>query len=89
MSGHHVLWIPGTDHAGIATQVVVEKQLWAKAKATRHDFGRDRFVNEIWKWQEEKGSHIQNQLRLMGASLDWTREYFTMDEVNLENYPKS
>lgn len=83
MSGKEVLWIPGTDHAGIATQVVVEKQTWAKLKLTRHQLGREKFLQEIEKWRQEKGSHIQNQLRLMGASLDWSREYFTMDKVIL------
>ncbi|KAJ1525471.1 hypothetical protein ONE63_010281 [Megalurothrips usitatus] len=81
MTGQDVLWIPGTDHAGIATQVVVEKQLWTQRKVTRHQLGRQKFIEEIRYWQKEKGSHIQNQLRLMGASLDWSREYFTMDET--------
>ncbi|XP_034255106.1 valine--tRNA ligase-like [Thrips palmi] len=80
MSGQDVLWIPGTDHAGIATQIVVEKQLWAQQKKTRHELGRENFVKEIQKWQQAKGSNIQSQLRMMGASLDWSREYFTMDE---------
>lgn len=81
MCGQNVLWIPGTDHAGIATQIVVEKQVWAQQRKTRHDLGRENFLKEIRKWQREKGSNIQNQLRMMGASLDWSREYFTMDEV--------
>ncbi|XP_026274038.1 valine--tRNA ligase [Frankliniella occidentalis] len=80
MCGRNVLWIPGTDHAGIATQVVVEKQLLAQHNINRHTLGRENFLKEIRKWQREKGSHIQNQLRLMGASLDWSREYFTMDQ---------
>lgn len=80
MSGQDVVWIPGTDHAGIATQIVVEKKLWAQQKKTRHELGRENFVMEVQKWQKEKGSNIKNQLRMMGASLDWSREYFTMDE---------
>ncbi|KAK3921328.1 Valine--tRNA ligase [Frankliniella fusca] len=80
MCGESVLWIPGTDHAGIATQVVVEKQLLAQQNKTRHIVGRENFLKEIRKWQEEKGSCIQKQLRLMGASLDWSREYFTLDQ---------
>lgn len=73
------LWIPGTDHAGIATQNVVEKKL-AKQNKTRHDFTREEFLKEVWKWKEEHGSTIVRQLRRLGASCDWTRERFTMDE---------
>ncbi|MBI4971856.1 MAG: valine--tRNA ligase [Candidatus Omnitrophica bacterium] len=73
------LWVPGTDHAGIATQNVVEKKL-AKQNKTRHDFSREEFLSEVWKWKEEHGSTIVRQLRRLGASCDWTRERFTMDE---------
>lgn len=82
MCGQDILWIPGTDHAGIATQVVVEKQLWAQQNISRHELGRENFTKEILMWQKQNGSQIQNQLRLMGASLDWSREYFTMDKVH-------
>jgi valyl-tRNA synthetase len=79
MRGCNTLWQGGTDHAGIATQMVVERQLAQKSK-TRHDLGRDKFVEEVWRWKEESGGTITHQLRRMGASLDWTRERFTMDE---------
>jgi len=79
MTGHEVLWMPGTDHAGIATQNVVEKQLAAEGK-DRHDLGRDQFVERVWKWREESGGQIINQLKRLGASCDWQRERFTMDE---------
>ena len=79
MKGHNTLWQPGTDHAGIATQMVVERQLNAEHK-TRHDLGREAFIERIWKWKESSGGTITQQLRRMGASLDWSRERFTMDE---------
>ena len=79
MKGDNTLWVPGTDHAGIATQNVVERQLATEGK-TRHDLGRDRFIDLVWKWREEKGGTIINQLKRMGASCDWDRERFTMDE---------
>ena len=79
MCGKNTLWQPGTDHAGIATQMVVERQLNAESK-TRHDLGRDQFIERIWKWKAESGGTITNQLRRMGASPDWTRERFTMDD---------
>jgi valyl-tRNA synthetase len=79
MCGYEVLWMPGTDHAGIATQNVVEKQLASENK-NRHDLGRDAFVDRVWKWREESGGQIINQLKRLGASCDWTRERFTMDE---------
>ncbi|OQY18738.1 MAG: valine--tRNA ligase [Desulfobacteraceae bacterium 4572_35.1] len=78
MTGHEVLWMPGTDHAGIATQNVVEKQL-ASEDADRHDLGREKFVERVWKWREESGGQIINQLKRLGASCDWERERFTMD----------
>ncbi|XP_021275468.1 valine--tRNA ligase, mitochondrial 1 isoform X2 [Herrania umbratica] len=80
MSGYNALWVPGVDHAGIATQVVVEKKLMRERCLTRHDVGREEFVNEVWKWKTENGVTILRQLRCMGASLDWSRECFTMDE---------
>lgn len=79
MRGETVLWNPGCDHAGIATQVVVEKKLWREKKLTRHDLGREAFVDEIWKWKNEKGDQIYNQLKLMGSSYDWDRACFTME----------
>ncbi|EEF32012.1 valine--tRNA ligase, mitochondrial 1 [Ricinus communis] len=80
MSGYNTLWVPGVDHAGIATQVVVEKKLMRERHLTRHDIGREQFVSEVWKWKEEYGGTILGQLRRLGASLDWSRECFTMDE---------
>jgi len=79
MKGNDTLWQPGTDHAGIATQMVVERQLAAQG-VTRHDLGRDKFIEKIWEWKEESGGAITKQLRRMGASPDWSRERFTMDD---------
>ncbi|MCD6526063.1 MAG: valine--tRNA ligase [Desulfuromonas sp.] len=79
MTGHEVLWMPGTDHAGIATQNVVEKQLATEGK-DRHNVGRERFIERVWQWREESGGQIINQLKRLGASCDWERERFTMDE---------
>ena len=79
MQGRDALWQPGTDHAGIATQMVVERQLGAEGKS-RHDLGRDRFIERVWEWKQESGSTITSQLRRLGASADWPRERFTMDE---------
>ena len=79
MKGCNTLWQAGTDHAGIATQMVVERQLEQEGK-TRHDLGRDAFVERVWQWKHESGNTITKQLRRMGASLDWSRERFTMDE---------
>jgi len=79
MQGFEVLWLPGTDHAGIATQNVVERSLAAKG-ISRHDLGREEFVSRVWEWKEEYGSTIINQLKKLGASCDWDRERFTMDE---------
>jgi len=78
MKGDDTVWIPGTDHAGIATQNVVEKQLRAEGK-TRHDLGREKFIERVWQWKEQSGNTILNQLRRLGASCDWTRLRFTMD----------
>ncbi|CAN5815510.1 valine--tRNA ligase [soil metagenome] len=80
MRGDNTLWVPGTDHAGIATQIVVERQL-EQQKISRHDLGRKNFVAKVWEWKEESGSIITNQMRRMGASVDWSHEYFTMDET--------
>lgn len=82
MKGFDVVWVPGTDHAGIATQVVVEKKLYAEKSVNRHDIGRIAFNNEITKWKDEKISTIRNQLKNLGVTLNWDREIFTMDEVN-------
>ncbi|MDK9706517.1 MAG: valine--tRNA ligase [Desulforhopalus sp.] len=79
MAGYNTLWVPGTDHAGIATQNVVERQLAAEGK-TRDDLGRDAFIDRVWAWRGEKGGTIINQLQKLGASCDWRRERFTMDE---------
>jgi len=79
MQGYNVLWMPGTDHAGIATQNVVERQLAAEGK-DRHDLGREEFIERVWKWKAESGGQIIGQLKRLGASCDWERERFTMDE---------
>ena len=79
MKGMEVLWQAGTDHAGIATQMVVESQLLDK-NIDRRDIGREKFINEIWKWKNESGGKINNQLKRLGASADWSREKFTMDD---------
>ncbi|PIE58933.1 MAG: valine--tRNA ligase [Desulfobulbus propionicus] len=79
MKGENTLWVPGTDHAGIATQNVVERQLVAE-NTTRHDLGREGFIQRVWQWRAEKGGTIINQLKRLGASCDWDRERFTMDE---------
>ena len=79
MKGKDVLWQPGTDHAGIATQMVVERLL-AKDGISRHDLGREKFIEKVWEWKAKSGGQITKQLRRLGASLDWPRERFTMDE---------
>ncbi|MEN9842453.1 MAG: hypothetical protein RLZZ612_282, partial [Pseudomonadota bacterium] len=85
MMGHNTVWVPGTDHAGIATQIVVERQLQAYGK-TRHDMGatppeaRKNFIAKVWEWKEQSGHTITTQMRRMGDSVDWSREYFTMDD---------
>ncbi len=78
MKGFNTLWVPGTDHAGIATQIVVERQL-QEQKQSRHDLGRKNFVARVWEWKEKSGNTITTQMRRMGASVDWGHEYFTMD----------
>jgi len=85
MSGHNTVWIPGTDHAGIATQIVVERQLQGQG-ISRHDMGptpaeaRKNFIAKVWEWKEQSGNTITQQMRRMGDSVDWSREYFTMDD---------
>jgi valyl-tRNA synthetase len=79
MRGYNTLWLPGTDHAGIATQIVVERQLQEQG-LSRHELGRKNFVSKVWEWKEKSGNTITMQMRRMGASVDWSREYFTMDE---------
>ncbi|MBL4816478.1 MAG: valine--tRNA ligase [Shewanella sp.] len=80
MKGKNTLWQVGTDHAGIATQMLVERKLAAEEGKTRHDLGRDKFIDKIWEWKKESGGTITKQLRRLGASVDWDRERFTMDE---------
>lgn len=80
MEGFEVLWLPGTDHAGIATQVVVEKQIKKEQGRSRHDLGRKTFVEKVWQWKERHGGIIIDQLKKLGCSCDWSRERFTMDE---------
>ncbi|RBI68562.1 valine--tRNA ligase [Vreelandella sulfidaeris] len=80
MQGNNTLWQVGTDHAGIATQMLVERKVAAEEGKTRHDLGRDAFIDKVWEWKAESGGHITRQLRRMGASVDWSRERFTMDE---------
>ena len=86
MKGHNTVWVPGTDHAGIATQIVVERQLQEQGIASRHDMGatppeaRKNFVSKVWEWKEKSGNTITTQMRRMGDSVDWSREYFTMDD---------
>ena len=80
LRGRDVLWQPGMDHAGIATQMVVERKLAAEGRPSRREMGREAFLKEIWAWKEESGGAIVNQLKRLGASCDWSRERFTMDE---------
>ena len=80
MSGYNALWVPGTDHAGIATQIKVEENLRVNEHLTRYDLGREKFLERVWDWKNKYGSRIINQLKKLGCSCDWTRERFTMDE---------
>jgi len=80
MSGYNALWIPGTDHAGIATQIKVEEMLRKEEGLTRYDLGREKFLERVWDWKKQYGSRIINQLKKLGSSCDWSRERFTMDE---------
>ena len=79
MQGKTTLFIPGFDHAGIATQSVVEKQIWAKEQKTRHDYGREKFIEKVWEWKEEYHQRIKNQFKKLGSSYDWSREKFTLN----------
>jgi len=79
MRGHNTAWVPGTDHAGIATQIVVERQLQEQG-VSRHDLGRKNFVAKVWEWKEKSGNTITTQMRRLGDTVDWSREYFTMDD---------
>lgn len=83
MKGRNTCWIPGTDHAGIATQIVVERQLAAQ-DLSRHDLGREKFLEKVWEWKEVSGGTITQQMRRVGCSADWSREYFTMDDMRAE-----
>ena len=80
MNGYETLWQPGTDHAGIATQAVVEKNLLKKRNKKKNQLGRDKFIKEVWKWKEQSGDQILNQLKKLGCSCDWSRNRFTMDK---------
>lgn len=82
MKGESVLWVPGLDHAGIATQVAVEKYLEQTLGSSRHDLGREEFIKKVWEWKQEKGAKICGQLKSTGASLDWSRLKFTLDPVS-------
>ena len=81
MRGFNTLWIPGIDHAGIATQAVVEKQLKEKENKTRHDVGREGLVERIWAWKQQYGDRILSQLKRLGCSCDWSRTRFTLDDM--------
>ncbi|CAK9263195.1 unnamed protein product [Sphagnum jensenii] len=83
MSGYNTLWVPGVDHAGIATQVVVEKKIMKEGNKRRHDLGREQFVAEVYKWKEQSGGTICNQFRRTGMSLDWSREVYSSAEWSL------
>ena len=87
MQGYEVCWVPGMDHAGIATQVMVEKDL-AKSGKTKHDLGREKFIELVWDWKEKNGGVILKQLRKLGASVDWSRERFTLDDGLSNNVRK-
>src|SRR5215211_5375375 len=79
MRGRDVLWQPGTDHAGIATQMIVERQMTERQEPSRWTIGREKFLEKVWAWKAESGGQIINQLKRIGASCDWSRERFTMD----------
>src|ERR1700689_3346357 len=81
MDGKEVLWLPGTDHASIATHMVLERKLKKEEGITRYDLGREKFIERAWEWREKHGGIIIQQLKKLGASCDWTRERFTMDEA--------
>ena len=81
MEGYNVAWIPGTDHAGIATQVKVEQQLAKEEGKSRYDIGREEFLKRVWAWKEQYGNRIEKQVRRLGSSCDWSRKRFTMDDT--------
>ena len=81
MQGYNALWMPGTDHAGIATQAVVERRVCAEEKKTRHDLGREELVKRIWQWKDQYEARILGQLKQLGASCDWARTRFTLDPI--------
>src|SRR5690606_18270414 len=81
MQGYNALWMPGTDHAGIATQAVVERRLLEEEKLTRHELGREKLVERIWQWKEQYEKRIIGQLQRMGCSCDWDRNRFTLDDT--------
>ena len=82
MQGFNTLWMPGTDHAGIATQAVVERRMFEEEKKTRHDLGREGLVKRIWEWKDQYEARILGQLKQMGCSCDWERTQFTFNEQN-------
>ncbi len=88
MSGDLALWLPGTDHAGIATQLMVERQL-ARENKTRQELGREAFIERVWQWKQHYGGAILDQMKRLGASVDWSREYFTMDDNLLHRRERS
>jgi len=85
MKDHSVIWTPGLDHAGIATQAIMERTLQQTRNVTRHDLGRIEFERLLWQWKAEKAPIIKQQLKALGTTLDWDREYFTIDEVTIFN----
>ena len=88
MEGYNVAWIPGSDHAGIATQVKVEQQLAKEEGKTRYDIGREEFLKRVWAWKEQYGNRIETQVRRLGSSCDWTRNRFTMDDTCARAVPR-
>lgn len=83
MKGESVIWVPGIDHAGIATQVAVEKFLKQTLGLSKHDLGKEEFLKKVWEWKQDKETTIYKQLKKMGASLDWSKVKFTMDPVSV------
>ena len=89
MNSESVMWIPGLDHAGIATQAIVEKFLYKTKGIQRSDISKEKFLSYIWDWNCQKGSTINNELKELGASLDWSKEYFTLSKVNKNTSAKT
>ena len=85
MQGYAALWLPGTDHAGIATQIKVEEELRVKEGLTRYDLGREKFLDRVWEWKNKYGNRIVEQQKVLGASCDWDRSAFTMDETRAKS----